>query len=191
MKRTILHTAVLVLTLTIFAASFSALPAFAEERNPDAPVSLAELIDNARQYDNTVIQFQGEAIGDILYRGSDAWVNISDANNSAIGVYMSAEMAGEISVLGRYGTQGDTLLITGTFHRACSDHGGDMDIHADQVKILNRGKAVAPEIPNWLPYLAGGSAVCAILLCAFAFCRIRHYNTDKTAQRSDDENGSR
>ena len=143
---------------------------------PNDCVSLSELIDEAKDYDGHVIKFRGEAIGNILYRGSYAWVNVSDANNSAIGIWMSADTARKISFLGHYGMRGDTLLVTGTFNRACPDHGGDPDIHADTVTIINSGSKTDIPLPSYLPYLTVTSAVCAVILCAFAFSRIRHYN---------------
>ena len=143
---------------------------------PDGCVSLSELIDEAKDYDGHVINFRGEAIGNILYRGSYAWVNVSDADNSAIGIWMSADDARKISFLGHYGMRGDTLFVTGTFNRACPDHGGDPDIHADTVTIINSGSKTDISLPSYLPYLTVISAVCAVILCAFAFSRIRHYN---------------
>lgn len=142
----------------------------------DNCVSLSELIDEANDYDGHVIKFRGEAIGNILYRGSYAWVNVSDANNSAIGIWMSANTARKINSLGHYGMRGDALLVTGTFNRACPDHGGDPDIHADTVTIMNSGSKTDIPTPSYLPYLTVTSAVCAVILCAFAFYRIRHYN---------------
>lgn len=143
---------------------------------PNDCVSLSELIDEAKDYDGHVIKFRGEAIGNILYRGSYAWVNVSDANNSAIGIWMNADTARKISVLGHYGMRGDTLLVTGTFNRACPDHGGDPDIHAGTVVITRSGCETDIQVPSYLPHLAMISTVCTVILCGFAFYRIRHYN---------------
>jgi hypothetical protein len=171
MKQSILFGAIFILMV-----SCCAFPVSAREIQQKETVASTELIENAREYDNTVIEFKGEVIGDVLKRGSNVWVNISDADNSAIGVYMSADAAKKISVLGHYGTQGDIVLITGTFHMACADHGGDMDIHADQVQILSKGYVIESQIPEWLPYLAGGSILVAVCMCVFAFFRIKRYN---------------
>jgi hypothetical protein len=144
---------------------------------PDDCVSLSELIDESNDYDGSIIKFSGEAIGNILYRGSYAWVNVSDANNSAIGIWMSANTARKISVLGHYGMHGDTLLVTGTFNRACPDHGGDPDIHAKTVIISYPGYKADISIPSYLPRFATICAICTVILCCFTFYRIRHYNT--------------
>lgn len=174
MKSSILRSAAFLVAALIAAPIFS-FPA-AAANPPQEPVSLTELIDHSKKYEDTVVCYQGEAVGDILYRGSSAWVNISDGNNSALGVFMPAQEARRISAMGHYGMKGDRLCVTGVFHRACGDHGGDMDIHASSVVILEKGAAVPQKLPHWLPFLAGGSAICAVLLCAFAFHRIKCYN---------------
>ena len=162
------------------------MPVSAKEKQADKTVGLTELVEHAKQYDDKEISFKGEAIGDVLYRGSNAWINVSDGNNSAIGVYMPAQTAKKISVMGHYGAQGDVILVTGIFHRDCPDHGGDMDIHADQVQILSKGYRFSAETPRWLVYLSGVSVLCAVLICAFALFITRRYDiTKKNFQNHD------
>lgn len=174
-----------IILLSLFTVFVFCIPTSALQMQTPSPIGLAELIINAEKYDNKKIEFEGEAIGNILYRNNGAWVNVSDADNSALGVFTDTDSAEEISVLGRYGTCGDMLLVTGTFNRACSEHGGDMDIHADHIEILSRGKDETPVIPHWLPYFTYGSAACAIFLCCFAFYRIRCYNIGKKSVRDE------
>ncbi|MDP2905152.1 MAG: DNA-binding protein, partial [Candidatus Omnitrophota bacterium] len=83
----------------------------------------------------------GEAIGDVMPRGGNAWVNINDGNN-ALGVWMDASTAKEIKFTGSYKSRGDSLEITGVFHRACLEHGGDLDIHAQGLRKLASGRMV-------------------------------------------------
>ena len=180
MKKLMLQAAAIVLLL---ALPFSA-PAAAER----APTGLGELIEHAADYDKTEILFKGEAIGDILWRGAHAWVNLSDGNNSAVGVYMTAESANNITALGAYGQTGDILMVRGVFNRACAEHGGDMDIHAESVEYISRGAAYQPEIPDWLILLAAAAAVCAVCTAIFAFLRIRCYNKNKKALKDYEGN---
>lgn len=42
------------------------------------PIDSSTLINNAFKYDGKVVEFQGEAIGEIMKRGDFAWVNIHD-----------------------------------------------------------------------------------------------------------------
>jgi len=181
MKQRNRNKAFLLIFTVLLNAFICFMPVSAQEIQADKTVGLTELVEHAKQYDNTVVHFKGEAIGDVLYRGSKAWINVSDGNNSAIGVYMPAQTANKISVMGHYGTQGDTILITGVFHRDCADHGGDMDIHADQVQILSKGYRVSVKTPGWLVYLSGGSALCAVVIGVFALFITRRYDITKNS----------
>jgi len=125
--------ALITLSLVLF---FGAQAAFAQS------LSSNELITHAKQYDGKLITYSGEVIGDIMRRGEFAWVNINDGNN-AIGVWMDAGLTKEINFTGTYKSQGDTLEISGIFHRACPEHGGDLDIHAQKTRKLARGKMIA------------------------------------------------
>lgn len=100
-----------------------------------------ELIKNAQQYDGKQIIYSGEVIGDVMARGEFSWVNINDGEN-ALGVWISASLAKEISFTGSYKTRGDNLEIMGTFHRVCVEHGGDLDIHAQSLRKLSSGRVV-------------------------------------------------
>jgi len=102
------------------------------------PIDSNTLINNAFKYDGKVVEFQGEAIGEIMKRGDFAWVNVHDGQN-AIGIFMRYEDAKKIKYLGRYRVKGDIVYVKGIFNRACKEHGGDLDIHAKQVEIVKRG----------------------------------------------------
>jgi len=102
------------------------------------PIDSTTLINNAAKFDGNEIEFQGEAIGEIMKRGNFAWLNVYDGQN-AIGIYMPYSEAKKIKVLGKYLVKGDILKIEGTFNRACKIHGGDMDIHAKKVEVIKKG----------------------------------------------------
>lgn len=101
-------------------------------------VDSVTLIEQAREYDNKIITYEGEVIGDVMIRGTFAWVNVSDGSN-ALGIWMAVADAAKIQYGGGYHLTGDTIRVTGEFHRACPDHGGDMDIHGERVEILKPG----------------------------------------------------
>lgn len=119
------------------AAPVSAAPAMAIRA-----VSAIDMIERAALLDGSKVVFTGEAIGQVMQRGSMAWVNVGDSGG-AIGVWMDAETAAAIRTLGSYRFRGDELRVTGTYSRACGEHGGDMDIHADLVEILRPGERTA------------------------------------------------
>jgi len=108
-------------------------------------VSSTELIQKAKVLDGQVVVYTGEAIGELLARGDYSWVNASDGAN-AIGLYMPTALANKISNFGTYKTRGDTIEVTGVFHRACPEHGGDLDIHVTDVKVLAQGGPISHRV---------------------------------------------
>jgi hypothetical protein len=116
-------------------------------------VSSNDLIDRAKDYDGTTVVFEGEVLGDILYRGEFAWLAVYDGSNT-IGVYVTAEQAKQISLVGGYGKRGDTVSVQGVFHRACAEHGGDLDIHASSVTVLSAGACVPMPLSRLVTTLA-------------------------------------
>lgn len=97
-----------------------------------------ELISQAKMYDGQEVQYEGEPIGVVLKRGDFVWLNFYDGSN-AVAVWMPGEMSTAIRYIGRYGVQGDQVGLVGTFHRACSQHGGALDIHARTMSVLQEG----------------------------------------------------
>ena len=126
-------------------------------------VSSNDLIDHAKDYDGTTVVFEGEVIGDILSRGEYAWLAVYDGSNT-IGVYVTAEQTKQISVVGGYGKRGDTVSVQGVFHRACAEHGGDLDIHASSVTVLSVGARVPMPISRLVTTLAIALPVPAAVL---------------------------
>ena len=116
-------------------------------------VSSNDLIDRSKDYDQTTVVYEGEVVGDILYRGDFAWLNVSDGSNT-IGVYVTKEQAQQISFVGGYSIKGDTVRVEGVFHRACAEHGGDLDIHADSVVRISAGHAVQQPVSRVAAMLA-------------------------------------
>ena len=106
-----------------------------------------ELIENSKKIDNSKITLKGEAIGEAMNRGKYSWVNISDGS-TAMGIWIKSEEAQSIKNFGKYGYKGDIVEINGTFNRACTEHGGDMDIHAISVEIIDAGGKVTIPISN-------------------------------------------
>lgn len=131
-----------------------------------------QLIDRAKEYDGREIAYSGEVIGDILNAGDHVWLNVSDGGN-AIGVWVPSGPAGEVRLAGRYSQIGDTIRVAGIFHRACPEHGGDMDLHADSITLLTRGGPVAHQAPAWKVWTAASLAVAAAVLMAVVLAGIR------------------
>ncbi len=135
------------------------LPAPAKAEYP--ALTSTEMIENASALSNTTVSYNGEVIGDLLYRGDYAWINVSDGTN-AISCYISATEADKIEYIGRYRIIGDAVSLTGTFHRACVEHGGDMDIHADKVIIDREGCTMEDNPSSYLLATSGILFICTL-----------------------------
>lgn len=116
-------------------------------------VSSNDLIDRAKDYDDKTVVYEGEVLGDILYRGNHAWLAVYDGSNT-IGCYVGKAQAAQISFVGGYGKRGDTIRVEGVFHRACMEHGGDLDLHANFVNVQNAGRIVPMPLPHLVTILA-------------------------------------
>ncbi len=110
------------------------------------PVSSEEMINNAQQYNGRSVAYTGEVIGDIMKRGNYAWINVSDGKKT-IGVWAEASLIKDIVYAGSYRASGDRVEVIGVFNRACPEHGGDLDIHAREIKKIAPGGPVA-EAPD-------------------------------------------
>jgi hypothetical protein len=126
-----------------------------------------ELIENWSGFDGGQVTVQGEVIG-VMIRENGAWVSIYD-NGTAISVWCTAQDARNISFSGDYTHAGDIITVTGTFHVACVEHGGDLDIHADNLTILSTG-GVVTRIPN-IPLAAVSLALMAVAILLVVLLR--------------------
>jgi hypothetical protein len=97
-----------------------------------------ELITGANALDGNTVTYKGEIIAAVMDRGEHSWVNLNDGYN-AIGVWCKKSSLNDVKFMGDYKNEGDVLEVTGVFRRACPEHGGELDIHADSVKIEARG----------------------------------------------------
>jgi hypothetical protein len=105
-------------------------------------LSSTELIENAKELDKAVVIYKGEAVTAIMQRGTHSWITVNDGPN-AIGVWAKNSLAGNIEFVGDYKYKGDTVEIEGILNKACSEHGGELDIHAEKVDLLGRGSSLA------------------------------------------------
>jgi hypothetical protein len=153
MKRTVL----MVLCILALAAAST----YGEAAIP--LVGTKALIESPRDYDGKEILFEGEAIGDPMRRGDHAWINVLDSN-AAMGVFLPADGLAAISAFGSDKRSGDMVRVRGLFHRACPDHGGDMDIHAYSVEVVSRGVETAHPIGRLRLILAPASLALAFFL---------------------------
>jgi hypothetical protein len=110
-------------------------------------VELNQLVENAAAMDGQTVTVSGEAIGEAMERGDHAWVNINDGTN-AMGIWLPLSDAQSIKIFGDYKHRGDQLQITGVFNRACTEHGGDVDIHSATIKIEKLGYTIEESVAS-------------------------------------------
>ncbi|MBC7253459.1 MAG: hypothetical protein H5T72_05775 [Actinobacteria bacterium] len=134
-------------------------------------VGSGTLLREWEKYDGREVVFRGEAVGDVMVRGGYAWVAVNDdhyslnalhetgelrGGNSGIGIWLPASEAEKITRLGRHGSVGDYVEVVGVFHADCREHGGDFDIHARSLTVLEPGRELhqAPGAGKWPAALA-------------------------------------
>ena len=106
-------------------------------------LSPAEVVWIAPEGDGEEIVVEGEAIGDVLRTvGGGKWVNIL-GDDVGLGIWMQDAMVEQITHLGHYQHTGDVLRIEGTLNRACPQHGGEYDVHASDVTVIQKGVPVS------------------------------------------------
>ena len=125
--------------------------------NAGVTVASAALIENAPLWDGRIVSFAGEAVGEAMIRGDHAWLHVNDDGyqarkpgegrplagyNTGQAIWVPLEAAHRVRLFGGYRHKGDTVRVTGEFHAACREHGGDMDVHATGLEIVREGHAV-------------------------------------------------
>lgn len=140
------------------------------------------LVEHMKEYDGMTVTFTGEAIGEAMVRGDHAWIHLNDdayyeknieegaslgGQNSGMPVWVSADLAAKIQVFGDYKHEGDVVRVTGVFHDACAEHGGDTDIHAESLDVVRPGRRVVDEPkPAKLAWAVGLSVLAGALFVA-------------------------
>lgn len=134
LHRFLKHTMQLIFLVTVHWSLFTL-------SHADETISSTELINNAKEYDNKMVIYKGEVIGDIMVRGKFSWINVNDGVN-AIGIWSDKDLVKDILYTGSYKSRGDIIEVKGVFHRACLEHGGDMDIHTQALRRINSGEII-------------------------------------------------
>jgi hypothetical protein len=127
---------------------------------------ITDLLLHPENFDNHIITVRGEVLG-ILKRGGKVWVNIE--NGEAIGVWCEAWMVENIKVIADYHHRGDIIQVTGVFHKACLEHGGDPDIHAENLEIVEVGYEIPREVNWWFM----GLSILSLALSVYVSVRLR------------------
>lgn len=133
-----------------------------------ASTEINQLIENAKGSDGRQFIIKGEVIGEAMDRGEYCWINIKDSTN-AIGIWMKRSDAGQITNFGSYQFVGDTVEITGTFRRACIEHGGEADFHCENLSVVRKGYPVEHRIGSTKSLFACGLSVLLLLFASIVY----------------------
>nr|WP_300093468.1 DNA-binding protein [Sedimentibacter sp.] len=156
--------------ITVFIISFSE-NVYADEA--DEIIEINSLIENAAELDQKKVTVSGEAVGEIMNRGSHSWININDGTN-AIGIWMNSSDAQKVKYFGSYKYKGDVLKVSGIFNRTCKEHGGETDIHGITLEIQETGSGVVEQMSSTKIAVAVLLAVLAASLTALFLIETRH-----------------
>lgn len=129
-------------------------------------MTIAQLIEQAPDVNETTVILEGEAILEPLERGEYVWININD-RSGALGLWMSADLADRVSRYGKYDMRGDLLRIEGVFYRACEEHGGDMDVHVRTLSVIKAGYPIKHPVDVWRFTIAVILGLCALATVVF------------------------
>lgn len=120
------------------------------------------LASGNRALNDSDVSFEGEAVNDILNAGDGyKWLNVRGTSNADISVYADDELAKLVVNVGDYHTTGTNIKVTGTYHIACPEHEGELDVHASSVEVIDAGGPITHLI-------APGRIGTAFVLCAIA-----------------------
>ena len=141
-------------------------------------VSSAELVERAAEWDGKMVTFTGEAIGEAMARGDLTWLHLNDdaysrstvpegaelaGYNSGQAVIVDTEAARAVQVFGDFGHRGDIVQVTGQFHAADPQYGGDMTIEATTLRVVAPGQSVPRTLPGarvgWLIFSLAAAAL--------------------------------
>ena len=129
-----------------------------------------EVVESAAALDGEMLTLTGEAIGESLHADSThRWVNVL-GGGTAIGVFVLDSDAERISRFGDHSGVGDTVEVTGRFNRACEQHAGEMDIHAESLLVVSEGAPTNNPVEGWQ-----GLAGAGLLLVALVEYRLLGY----------------
>lgn len=125
----------------------------------DRRVTSAVIVSCPTRFDGLRVTYIGEAVGDLLDRDGGAWVLVNDddyaltigplpghrdhrGTNSGLSVWLPDPLPEQLTGLGRPGTWGDVIEITGQIMRTDPEDGGGLTLRADQLTVLQPSRPI-------------------------------------------------
>ncbi|WP_392486834.1 hypothetical protein ACER0A_001200 [Haloimpatiens sp. FM7315] len=135
-------------------------------------VTIDKLINSSKKYNNKLVEISAEAIGEPMVRGNMVWINVNDGT-SAIGIWSDKKVLNEIKTFGNYHNKGDKIKVIGVFSFNCKEHGGDVDIHSKDIKLIERGHKITRPISEKKEILALGLVIILMIIAAIYYKVVR------------------
>lgn len=128
-------------------------------------VTSSELYDCPQTFDGSLVRYRGEVIGGVLRRNEGAWVHLNDdvyagdigplpshrdyrGGNAGIGVFISHELAGQITRIGGPRDRGDVVDVIARFHRVDAATGEVAILRAVNGSVTGGQPLERPEVPE-------------------------------------------
>ncbi len=143
-------------------------------------VSSTDLIKNSKEYDGKTVTYEGEVIGDVMQRGEYGWINVADGKD-VIGIWCKKEDLNKIKFAGSYTREGDRIKAIGIFNMCCSQHQGGLDIHAQELEVVEPGIEITYPLNEGKAKLVG---ILAITALGFIFLSILRRSSIKKPPES-------
>lgn len=116
-------------------------------------ILLDDLINNPDKYDQRVVSFQAEVIGDSLRTESGNWFNVTSGSYH-IGVFLDdLSFLEKIEHWGSYSEEGDLVELRGLFYQNCPAH-HQLGIHLIDLEVVKRGKMLTHEVSSEKKFFA-------------------------------------
>ena len=168
----------------VLSSRYGTLDELANSLNEDEAVvvdtRIGVLVAANQALDGAQVRFEGEALGEAVQAsGGNVWVAVGNTAGQSISVLMSEDDAETIGMYGSYQATGSTIQVTGTYHVACDEHQGELEVHADAVELVVEGSVTQHTVSA--KRLRTGVALCVLgvaLVMAYELLRRRADRSD-------------
>lgn len=156
------------LTLTLIATLFAGAPAAVAQ---DAMfISGEELLAESAEYDGSLVEVEGELVGDYGFRTDGyMWTQLNDDSyarralvdggprsgaNIGIGVRMPHALATDLDPVGGYRLEGPLVRLVGVWRHHDPGRGGESYLDVISLTVVEPGRRLE-EGPDWSVFIAG------------------------------------
>lgn len=159
---------------------------FLVESQVFASDKLDEILAKPAEYDGRTVTLEGEVVGIAVRSGGAYFIQLNQdsyskksiaeggklyGQNLAVPVYLSKDLYEKISFFGDYHNKGDIVKVQGIFNASCEKHGGESDIHANQLNIIKKGYRLKHNLNHFNAAISIALFLVAILFAFFVRLR--------------------